>query len=463
MRIRNLVPHVLAAALCAGCAAMPDYQLGYVAMERGDFATARYHFRALARMGLPEAQVGYGDILKNEGSPASLEEAESWYLRAYEQNYPAATGRLGRLYSEFVGAGRTEYADDAERYLILALDNGDFSGIRHLVELYFLMPERHSVYKRQLRRLTDRIARHDKAYADYSKVLYYNFAGETEQRAPEILKLCMPIVRRIPGCYLEVARAYHARSQQERLQAWIGEIHQAYRSGRLDESEVWYIANWMADAGQALARPALELLQLVEPNHPQATYARARLLYDYPALGGAEELLVTLARARARGSMQAELLTGRIYFDGKYVPADPALAERHFLKARTELPAADYFLGELYYRGYLGRSDPQRGLKYLLSAARRGHSKADYALAEMFWIGKGNRRNPVYALSFAGLAAQDIEADPKFQELYSNINAAVNPGQRRAAEQLREQEIREREQTGVAAETPTLKVKQAGN
>lgn len=450
----------LAVALCAGCAAMPDYQAGHVAMERGDLVTARYHFRALARMGMPEAQIGYGDMLKDEGGANSLAEAETWYLRAHERNYRSAPGRLGRLYAEFVGQGRFEYADEAEQFLLLALDRGDYSGIRHLVEIYFLMPERYYANKRLLRRLTERIARRDRAYADYAKALYYHFSGETRDRASEVLKLCMPIVKRIPGCYLEVARVHQARSDRKQFQAWLLEIKRAYRGGRLDESEVSRIANWMGDEG--LAQAALELLQLVEWDYPQATYARARLLYDYPGVGSVGELLEALSRARARGSLKAELLTGRVYFDGRYVPADPALAEKYFLKARAELPAADYFLGELYYRGYLGRSEPARGLQYLLSAARRGYSKADYALAEMFWIGKGNRRNPVYALSFAALAAEASE-DRRFHELYRSIAAAANPAQRREAERLRRREILERRKTGAAEGSAVAGLDQARN
>lgn len=437
---------------------MPDYKLGYVAMERGDLATARYHFRALARMGVPEAQVGYGDLLREAGSASALAEAETWYLRAFKEDYRSA-GRLGRLYAEFVGMGRPEYADEAEHYLMLALDRGDYSGIRHLVELYFLMPERHAAYKQQLRQLTDRIARRDRAYADYAKALYYHFSGETHARADEILKLCLPIVRKMPGCYLEIARAHHARADQRTLDAWLLEIRRAYRGGTLDESEVWRIAGWMADAGETLAQPALELLQLMEWNYPEATYARARLLYDYPGIGTPAELLATLAQARARGSMQAELLTGRVYFDGSYVPADPALAEKYFLKARAGLPAADYFLGELYYRGYLGRSDPERALEHLLSAARRGYTKADYALARMFWIGKGNRRNPVYALAFAGLAAEASD-EARFHEFYRGIAAAVNPSQQREAERLRGQEILERGKAGAADGSAVVSLEQ---
>ncbi len=450
-------------ALCAGCAAMPDYQRGYVAMERGDYATARYHFRKLAEMGMPEAQVGYGDILKADGREASMEQAETWYARAAEQNFRPAIGRLGRLYAELVGIGRQEYIDDAEYNLLLALDQGDYSGIRDLIELYFLMPERLSINRNQLRQLTERIARRDKAYADYAKVLYYQYSGAAAAHAAEIIKLCQPLVKKMPGCYLEVARAYHASGDTQKLDAWILRIKRAYRGGELDAREVWHIAGWLADAGQAFARPALEMLRLVERNYPQATYDRARLLYDYPALGGTEELLATLAQARARGSLHAELLTGRIYFEGKYVPMDPALAERHFLKARAALPAADYFLGEMYYRGYSGRSDPQRGLEYLLSAARRGHAKADYALAEMFWIGRGNERNPVYALSFAALAAEASTVDTRPRELYRNIAAAVNPAQQQQAERLRRAELMERRKAGAAEDPAILSLNQTRN
>ena len=95
----------------------------------------------------------------------------------------------------------------------------------------------------------------------------------------------------------------------------------------------------------------------------------------------AREKLAAWLRVDAASLPRAELLLGRLYYEGKLVPQDPHKAEEHLRKAAPSEPSANYFLGQLYLRGYLGEVYPQQALDHLLSAARNGQINADFALA----------------------------------------------------------------------------------
>lgn len=67
-----------------------------------------------------------------------------------------------------------------------------------------------------------------------------------------------------------------------------------------------------------------------------------------------------LDNGRAADQPRAELLLGKLYYEGKWVPADAKVAEQHFKQALGREVAADYYLGQIYRRGYLGQVYPQR-------------------------------------------------------------------------------------------------------
>ena len=87
--------------------------------------------------------------------------------------------------------------------------------------------------------------------------------------------------------------------------------------------------------------------------------------------------------------LSAGWLLGRMYYDGKWVTPDAKKAEAHFQRAVDKDVAADYYLGQIYRRGYLGQVYPQKALEHLLKAARNGQNSADFAIAQLFSQGKG--------------------------------------------------------------------------
>ena len=131
-------------------------------------------------------------------------------------------------------------------------------------------------------------------------------------------------------------------------------------------------------------------------------------------------------------------MLGKLYYEGKLVPADAKVAEEHFQKAVGREVAADYYLGQIYRRGYLGQVYSQKALDHLLTAARNGQNSADFALAQLFSQGKGTKPNPLNAYVFSQLAkAQDT---PQANELAQTLEAQLPPAQLAEAQRLLQQE-----------------------
>ncbi len=109
------------------------------------------------------------------------------------------------------------------------------------------------------------------------------------------------------------------------------------------------------------------LLEKIAPGYPASWVSLAQLLYDFPELGDVDQMMKYLDNGRAADQPRAELLLGKLYYEGKWVPADAKAAEAHFEKAVGSEVAADYYLGQIYRRGYLGKVYPQKALDHLLS------------------------------------------------------------------------------------------------
>lgn len=122
--------------------------------------------------------------------------------------------------------------------------------------------------------------------------------------------------------------------------------------------------------------------------------------------------------------------------------AGPRKAERHLLKAAASEPQANYYLGQIYRRGFLGKVYPQKAVDHLILAARAGQASADMALAQLWSQGRGIQPNRVNAYVFGQLAVQ--QQVPQASDLLGQIEAQLPPAERSQAQQLlkREQQSR---------------------
>ena len=100
--------------------------------------------------------------------------------------------------------------------------------------------------------------------------------------------------------------------------------------------------------------------------------------------------------------------------------------------------AADYYLGQIYRRGYLGQVYPQKALDHLLKAARNGQNSADFAIAQLFSQGKGTRPNLLNAYVFSQLAL--VQDTPQGNELAVQLDEQLPVEQRAQARRLLQKE-----------------------
>jgi alginate biosynthesis protein AlgK len=151
-----------------------------------------------------------------------------------------------------------------------------------------------------------------------------------------------------------------------------------------------------------------------------------------------------LNNGRAADQPRAELLLGKLYYEGKWVLPDARQAEAHLQKAAGSEIAAHYYLGQIYRRGYLGQVYPQKAVEQLLIAARGGQNSADYALAQLFSQGKGTLPNPLNAYVFSQLALKQNAPTQEATDLAQLLNEQLPPAQRAEAQRLlqREQQVR---------------------
>jgi TPR repeat protein len=93
-----------------------DFNQGYFAYTRGDFATALKEWRPLAERGSTLAQYNLGGMYYNgEGVTQDYKEAKKWFDRAAAHEYAPAQTSLGIIYGEGQGV-RRDYAEAVKWY-----------------------------------------------------------------------------------------------------------------------------------------------------------------------------------------------------------------------------------------------------------------------------------------------------------------------------------------------------------
>jgi alginate biosynthesis protein AlgK len=428
---------LLAAAVAlAGCAGLPDERLAREALQRGDNATAERNFRQLAELGYADAAVGLADLQVASGDPAQLEQAEATYRQAMDQS-PRAKARLGKLLARKTDLSPAERQETAQ-LLEASFTAGEASSLLPLAMLYLQYPQDFPEVN-----LPARIARwRAEGYpqAALAQILYYRTQGTYDQHLAEIERICTASLASADVCYVELATVYQKQGNGEARDTLLEQLMAGYRAGRIPAQRVDSVAQVLADAelGQPAEAEARELLEAVAPAHPAAWVSLAKLLYDYPGLGDTEQMLGYLEKGRAASLPRAELLMGRLHYEGKLVPQDPQKAVEHLLRAAPSEPAARYLLGQIHLRGYLGDIDPDKALEYLLDAARNGQINADFALGQMFSQGKGIQPNPVNAYVFSQLALP--KNTPQALALAQQVEQQLSPEQRARAERLLREE-----------------------
>nr|WP_218649117.1 alginate biosynthesis TPR repeat lipoprotein AlgK [Pseudomonas taiwanensis] len=420
----------------AGCSGLPDQRLAQEAMARGDTGTALQNYQQLADLGYVDAQVGLADIQLQSGDPAQLRAAEATYRQA-AANSPRAAARLGRLLASKPGSTEAEQRE-AETLLKDAMAAGERNTVLPLTVLYVQHPQ--TFPEVNMQQQISQWRADGQPQAEMAQILLYRAQGTYDQHLDDIERICEARLAVEDACYVELATVYQKRGQPEKQKALIAKLQAAYRSGQVPPQRLDAVARVMTDP--TLGPPDMEsakaLLEPIAPTYPEAWVSLARLMYEAPEAADVDQMLDYLERGRAAGSPRAELLLGKLYYEGKLVPQDPAKAEQHLLKAAPTEPSADYYLGQIYRRGFLGEVEPDKALDHLLRAARSGHANADYALAQMFSQGRGVQADLVNAYVFSQLAVQAGRAEAP--ALAAQVGQQLSPIQRTDAQKKLQEE-----------------------
>lgn len=424
----------------SGCAGLPDQRLANEALKRGDTALAAQNYRQLADLGYSDAQVGLADIQVETRDPEQLKLAEATY-RAAADTSPRAQARLGRLLVARPDASEAEH-QEAEGLLKKAFAYGEGGTLIPLAMLYLQYPQSFPKVNAQQQIDQWRAARYPEA--NLAQVLLYRTQNTYDQHLDDVERLCKAALTATDICYVELATVYQKRNQVEQQNALIAQLERAHASGRVTAQRVDGVARVLADAdlGKPDEKTAQRLLEGVAPGYPVSWVTLAKLLYDFPELGDVNKMMEYLNNGRAADQPRAELLLGKLYYEGKWVLPDAKKAEIHLQKAAGSEVAAHYYLGQIYRRGYLGKVEPQKAVDQLLTAARGGQNSADYALAQLFSQGRGTKPNLLNAYVFSQLAL--AQNTPEATDLAQQLNEQLPPAQHADAQRLlqHEQQIR---------------------
>ena len=435
--MKNAFPTLCLLTLAlAGCSGLPDQRLANEALKNGDTATAQRNYQALADLGYTEAQVGLADIWMESRDAEQLKKAEATYREAAKTS-PRAQARLGRLLAAKPGASDAEL-HEAQALLQQAFASGDANSLTPLAMLYLQHPQSFPQINAQQQISQWRAEGYPQA--GLAQVALYRIEGTYDQHLDEVESICRNALATTDSCYVELATVYQKQGKTEQQAALIQQLQSAYNRGTASAQKVDGVARVLADASVGTPDPetARSLLENIAPAYPAAWVSLAQLLYDFPDQGDVAQLQQYLDNGRAADQPRAELLLGKLYYDGKWVTPDAQKAEAHFQRAVDKEVAADYYLGQLYRRGYLGQVYPQKALDHLLKAARNGQNSADFAIAQLFSQGKGTQPNAMNAYVFSQLAK--LQNTPQANELAAQLDEQLPADQRAAAQRLLQKE-----------------------
>lgn len=429
----------------AGCAGLPDQRLADEALKSGDTALAQQNYQQLADLGYSDAQVGLADIQVQSRDPEQMRQAEATY-RAATDTSPRAQARLGRLLVAKPGSTVSERRE-AEGLLKKAFANNEGNTLIPLAMLYLQYSQDFPGIDAQQKISQWQAAGYPEA--GLAQVLLYRTQNTYDQHLDDVERICKQALASTDVCYVELATVYQKRGQAEQQAALLKQLQGDYSRGVVSAQRVDSVARVLADAelGKTDEKTAQGMLEQIAPSYPAAWVSLAQLIYDFPELGDVDQMMQYLDKGREAAQPRAELLLGKVYYEGKLLTPDAKKAEEHLNKAAAanEL-SAHYYLGQIYRRGYLGYVEPQKAVDNLLMAARAGQSSADYAIAQLYSGGRGTKPNPVNAYVFIQLAKAQPEPPPQVAELAQQLETQLTPEQRAQAQQLLAQEQRARGQ-----------------
>ena len=373
------------------------------ALERGDLATAQSNYQALAAMGYADAQVGLADYMQ-VASGDSAQQAKAEKLTTARPRRP----RRGPRAPWQVAGGRSGASDaehrEAERLLSQAFEQGEDSALVPLIVLYLQYPQSWPEIDPQ--------QRIDQWRARDCRRPTWRRSSSTAPRAPTPSTWARSSRSASAGCGAWTCagtnwpRSTRCRATRKSRRPcsnscapptrpagcpasgstrWPGARRRRTRPAR-PADRPGAAGRDRAELPCGLGQPGQAALRLSRPGRPGKD---ARLPEERPGR----------RPATRRTAPRAPLLRRQVGAAG------PAQAERHLLKAAASEPQANYYLGQIYRRGFLGKVYPQKAVDHLILAPRRPGQRR-YGPGPALVAGRGIQPNRVNAYVFGQLAVQ---------------------------------------------------------
>jgi TPR repeat protein len=138
---------------------------------------------------------------------------------------------------------------------------------------------------------------------------------------------------------------------------------------------------------------------------------------------------------------------GDYYRGGAVAPADHERARQLYLHAATYFasPAAQYELAIMFYGGEIGGADPVQAVRWARLAAENGSPQAQALLGHMLFEGQGVPRQPVLGLAYLTIALLRGAADgdgTSLRRMHEQAFSIATQAERRTAQALAEDWLR---------------------
>lgn len=387
------------------CSSLPDVGRAVDLMEQGESRKAQVELLQLSNFGDPLAKLKLADLYVKIGSEEADKLAEDLYKEILLRD-KRAYSRLAKLYRRKVLNGQDEYFSKAVNLFTVSADLGSNKSLADLTHLYLSYPQHLNSDIPIDQWIKQRVKMGD-IRANYDLARLYIIRGHIVKNNQDILALCEPLIPSVAECFDVLAQAYRIMQNHDSMSALNTDLISAYRKKFVTPWFVYQYAQALTHDDDPFIELAMTLYFEIAVAYPKAHMAMARLIVRNKQLASKEELLALIKERAEAGVPEAHYLLGRLYFHGDWVFQNPQKAVSHLELVSDAFPGAGFILGLIYKEGWLGSSDFDLALEYLLQAAREGSISADRELAEMYWDQKGIKRNVIYAYSFARLSSQE--------------------------------------------------------
>ena len=206
---------------------------------------------------------------------------------------------------------------EAEGLLKKAFANGEGNTLIPLAMLYLQYP--HSFPNVNAQQQISKWQAAGYPEAGLAQVLLYRTQDTYDQHLDDVERICKAALNTTDICYVELATVYQKQAAPEKQAELLKQLEAGYSRGTVTAQRVDSVARVLGDAtlGKPGRKTAQALLEKIAPGYPASWVSLAQLLYDFPELGDVDQMMQYLDNGRAADQPRAELLLGKLYYEGK--------------------------------------------------------------------------------------------------------------------------------------------------